>query len=197
MSLWVVPLVLLHFHGSKGCSDETNLIFSQDYNRLQAPFAPNKTTVNVSLWIDSFDGVDDSQKTLTISTWIVLNWQDNRIQMKPGLKQIGKSNKSKSFFNCIWAPNLFFFGMISSSHTDRSVPNQQDIIMENIDNTSIRITYNFHLQVKIICPEFDFHWFPFDRQFCSIILRRFKRDSDVELNGQVDFAQHMAFQFCV
>ena len=169
-------LSLLRLTRANDCSQENDLIFNQDYNQADPPIKP-KTKVDVRLLFKTFDEVDDSQMTFTFNSVIDLSWQDDRIRMDPKFTQ---RRKSRGFGTCIWSPSLTFRGQVSLSHVS-NVNNDMEIRIENIGNASIRINFKLHVKVKINCPYFEFRWFPFDRQFCSVVL--YSTDTDVDFNG--------------
>ena len=171
-------LILLAFRVSKSCSNDNRLIFDQYYNEAIAPTKPT-TKVEIGLYFKNFEDVNDSQKTFTFNSVIKLKWQDDRIRMDPNFNQL---RKLRTFATCIWSPHVMFRGQVSLSHVDNAVKDT-DILIENIANTSIQIDFSLHVIVKINCPYFDFVWFPFDRQFCSVILGT--RDTNVVLDGEV------------
>ena len=172
-------LLLTRLTRANDCSQENDLIFNQDYNQADPPIKP-KTKVDVRLLFKTFDEVDDSQMTFTFNSVIDLSWQDDRIRMDPKFTQ---RRKSRDFGTCIWSPSLTFRGQVSLSHVS-NVNNDMEIRIENIGNASIRINFKLHVKVKINCPYFEFRWFPFDRQFCSVVL--YSTDTDVDLNGVLD-----------
>ena len=48
----------------------------------------------------------------------------------------------------------------------------------------MRVSNRFQISVR--CPKFDFSFFPFDHQNCSIVLRGKKNSRDVTLIGKVE-----------
>ena len=48
----------------------------------------------------------------------------------------------------------------------------------------MRVSNRFEISVR--CPKFDFSYFPFDHQNCSIVLRGKKNSRDVTLIGKVE-----------
>ena len=189
-------LILILPHQSKGCSDDNELIFAKDYRKSQPPAQPNKTLVEVTWWFENFDDVDDSRKKFTFTAWINLQWQDNRIKMKPGIEWV---QKPMTYLTCIWAPNIYFSGMVSLTHVD-DLLDRKYISMKNVGNDSIKIRVGLRLQIKINCPEFHFHWFPLDTQFCSVILIGIDRATT--LKGQIMYSyfndiQHAPLEYDV
>ena len=191
MFLQILNLILL-LHHSNGCSDGKYLIFDDDYNPFKDPTHQNKTEVEVTLSFENFDAVDDSQKKFTFTAFLHMTWREDRIRMNPELDYVVKP---KSFLTCIRAPGSHFYGMVDLTHVEE-LGRTIEIFVENIGNTSIRINYMSRVQAKINCPEFQFHWFPFDQQFCSIVLMLMTpKPDDATLNGQISFSKFNDIQY--
>ena len=181
MLLYIQVLILLALHQSQACSNDNRLIFSEYYNEADAPTSPN-TKVDAGWNFKSFDAVDDSQKTFTFTALIHFKWKEIRIQMKPEFNSL---RKPRTFLNAVWSPTLKFIGQVDSSEVN-TVNNNLDVLIRNEGNDSIWIETRFLLQVKINCPDFEFHWFPLDQQICAIVLYSEKPDSS--LVGEVGIA---------
>ena len=174
-----VSLILLILHQCQACSNDNRLIFSDDYNEGVAPNLP-RTNVETKLYFKSFDAVDDSHKTFTFTASIALHWIETRIRMKPEFNSL---RKPRTFSNCIWFPTLFFTGQIDSNEVNY-INNNLDVSLLNKGNDSLSIYTWFHIQVKINCPDFEFHWFPLDQQVCAVVLHSVL--GDTTLYGKVD-----------
>ena len=174
-----VSLILLILHQCEACSNDNRLIFSDDYNEGVAPSLP-RTSVETKLYFKSFDDVDDSQKTFTFTASIALHWIETRIRMKPEFNSL---RKPRTFSNCIWTPTLFFTGQIDF-HALNYIYNNLEVSLWNEGNDSLSIKTWFHMQVKINCPDFEFHWFPLDTQVCAVVLHTVL--GDATLYGKVD-----------
>ena len=177
MTRFIIFIFILR--NAQACSNENDLIFAEDYNLAEPPMKP-QTNVEVSLSFKAFDEVNDSQKSFTFTSVIELKWQEDRIRIKnPKFNHI---RKPRTFSTCIWSPSLTFRGQVALTQVE-NVNNDLDILIANIANFSVQIEMRLQVKVKINCPHFDFHWFPLDQEFCSVVL--FSRDTSVRLEGEI------------
>ena len=49
-------------------------------------------------------------------------------------------------------------------------------------------------EISVRCPNFDFSYFPFDHQNCSIVLRGKKNSRDVNLIGKVNTEEEFEYE---
>ena len=177
--LLIHVLIFLILHQSEACSYDNRLIVSEGYNEADPPTLPT-TKVETSLKFRHFDAVDDSQKTFTFTAIIFLHWIETRIRMKPEFHTL---RKPRTFSNCIWSPTLLFLGQVQVAEVNY-IYNNLEVAMINVGNDSISIQTRFQVQVKVNCPDFEFHWFPLDQQVCSVVL--FSASPGSTLDGLVD-----------
>ena len=109
---------------------------------------------------------------------------ENRIRIEN--PKFAKLRKSEILNTCIWSPSLILRGQIDLSR-DEQLHNEMPISIEKSTETSVKIELRLNVNVKLNCPDFDYDWFPFDKQECSVIL--FTNDPETKLNGVIGQVQ--------
>ena len=173
------------------CSDgsdenvcEPLMIDEKKYRKTFPPFyGKQRTQINISIAIYSIENIDELAKTFVAEIRVKLRWRDQRITFK----NLDKSKKalSKVWHEKIWLPPLYFSNtkenkpILEGRPLDVNVITKSEPILNEIsevdesnvfkgDDNDLELLSKNELAFKCL---FDLSRFPFDIQYCSIIVK--------------------------
>lgn len=164
--------------GNKKSSDLLDVILSQaESDNGFKNWPPNydldrATRVEVKLYVDTIDSVNEATMDFTVSLLLHLRWKDERL-LSHHMKTTFQTQK-KTFLEFdsqnikrIWRPDLFFPNEKKASFHDVMTSNQMSRLYQDAS-----ILYISRLSMTLSCP-MNLRYYPFDKQHCSIQIMSF------------------------
>lgn len=132
------------------------------------------TTVAVGLGIIEVSGIDPQKQVITLNVNFELKWCDEYLKWNTSEQIRVKGNRSEMFFTAekLWTPDILAVNGPGSLKKDLKL--QYPILA--ICKTSCIIRWSYQEKLISFC-EIDVLNFPFDRQYCSILLQSTIYDS--------------------
>lgn len=133
------------------------------------------TTVAVGLGIIEVSGIDPQKQVITLNVNFELKWCDENLKWNASNEQVRlKGNRAEMFLTAekIWTPDILAVNGPGSLKKDLKL---QYPILAICKNTCI-IRWSYQEKLVSFC-EIDVLNFPFDRQYCSILLQSTIYDS--------------------
>ncbi|XP_029644196.1 glycine receptor subunit alpha-2-like [Octopus sinensis] len=124
------------------------------------------TTVNVQLYINSFDSINEQTMDYSISTFITQEWTDERLKFF-GLIEAKYFELDVKLIEKIWVPDLYFPNEKKAHFHEVTVPNR---MLHIYDDGSI--TYRARISLTASCP-MKLQNYPMDTQVCQLYLQSF------------------------
>ena len=114
--------------------------------------------------------MDDKEQSITINIYQQYHWEDTRILINQSHPYWRENTSSKTRLNgdfvveCIWTPNLHFFGTSKMSMWKPSPTSLTDGAMEvYLDAKGVLYTYSYNMKLTVNCI-MTFDKYPFDTQ---------------------------------
>ncbi|KAL4230900.1 ligand-gated ion channel [Mactra antiquata] len=181
------------------CAKETQQDFVQALlHEYDSRIPPNfekdyPCEVNVSLFIDSIDSIDEQKMDFTLSTFITQEWKDTRLMFRNLIPAEYLELDSRLMEN-VWVPDLYFRNEKQAYFHTVTIPNK---MLHIYKDGSVR--YRSRVTLTASCP-MKLHKYPMDRQTCSLIIQSFAfstnrvvfrwREKDpVKLNPRLELPQ--------
>ncbi|XP_070197269.1 glycine receptor subunit alpha-4-like [Littorina saxatilis] len=135
------------------------------------------TNVEVQLYIDTIDSVNEATMDFTVSLLLHLRWRDERLLHHNTKKDFETTKKSFLEFDSqnikrIWVPDLFFPNEKSATFHEVMITNQMSRLYPDAS-----ILYISRLSMTLSCP-MNLRYYPFDKQSCSIQIMSFGYSDD-------------------
>ncbi|KAL4230129.1 ligand-gated ion channel [Mactra antiquata] len=127
--------------------------------------------VNVSLYINSIDSIDEQKMDFTLSTFVSQEWRDTRLSFRNLIKEDYLELDSRLMEN-VWVPDLYFRNEKQAYFHTVTIPNK----MLHIYKDGV-VKYRSRLTLTASCP-MKLHKYPMDRQICSLLLQSFAFSSN-------------------
>ncbi|XP_050415025.1 glycine receptor subunit alpha-2 [Patella vulgata] len=144
---------------------------NEDVKRTPPEFNSDKSTnIEVLLYVDSIDSINEATMDFTVSILLHLQWTDSRLvpynfqQLFGNLSflEIDSTNSKR-----IWVPDIFFPNEKKASFHDVMMANQMMRLYP-----SGKILYISRLSMTLSCP-MNLRNYPFDKQTCSVEIMSF------------------------
>ncbi|ESO83382.1 hypothetical protein LOTGIDRAFT_53634, partial [Lottia gigantea] len=148
----------------------------EDVKHTPPEFNSDKSTnIEVLLYVDSIDSINEARMDFTVSILLHLQWTDKRLVPFNVHKLFGNltfleidSTNSKR----IWVPDIFFPNEKKASFHDVMMANQMMRLYP-----SGKIVYISRLSMTLSCP-MNLRNYPFDKQRCSVEIMSFGYTED-------------------
>ncbi|XP_041357667.1 glycine receptor subunit alpha-2-like [Gigantopelta aegis] len=149
---------------------------NQDVKNTPPDFnSDNATIIEVMLYVDSIDSVNEAEMDFTIGLLLHLQWHDDRL-VKFNLKKFFGNLTFLEFdsqnIKRIWVPDVFFPNEKKASFHDVMMANQMMRLYRDG-----KIMYISRLSVTLSCP-MNLRNYPFDKQMCSLQIMSFGYTED-------------------
>ncbi|KAL8580225.1 hypothetical protein ACOMHN_040006 [Nucella lapillus] len=131
------------------------------------------TDVEVKLYVDTIDSVNEANMDFTVSLLLHLRWRDQRLLATHHMKTLFEEhNKDFLEFDSqnikrIWVPDLFFPNEKKASFHEVMITNQMSRLYRDAS-----ILYISRLSMTLSCP-MNLRLYPFDRPSCAIQIMSF------------------------
>ncbi|KAL8621058.1 hypothetical protein ACOMHN_040583 [Nucella lapillus] len=137
-----------------------------------AVWADQATKVEVKLYVDSIDSVNEANMDFTVSLLLHLRWRDLRLLGHNLKKTFEMEQKTFLEFDSqnikrIWVPDLFFPNEKKASFHEIMITNKMSRLYPDAS-----ILYISRLSMTLSCP-MNLRYYPFDKQSCSIQIMSF------------------------
>ncbi|XP_045205766.1 glycine receptor subunit alpha-2-like isoform X1 [Mercenaria mercenaria] len=154
--------------------------------------------VNVSLYINSIDSIDEQKMDFTLSTFISQEWRDTRLRFRNLIPEEYLELDSRLMGN-VWVPDLYFRNEKQAYFHTVTIPNKMLHIFKNGV-----VKYRSRITLTASCP-MKLHKYPMDRQTCSLFIQSFAfstnrlifrwRDKDpVRMNPNLELPQFTPYR---
>lgn len=124
------------------------------------------TLVNVQLYINSFDSINEQTMDYSVSMFVTQEWRDERL-MFFGLIDAKYFELDVKLIDKIWVPDLYFPNEKKASFHEVTVPNRMLHIYADGS-----ITYRARISLTASCP-MKLQNYPMDTQICRLYLQSF------------------------
>ncbi|XP_025084951.1 glycine receptor subunit alpha-3-like [Pomacea canaliculata] len=130
------------------------------------------TNVQVKIYVDTIDSVNEATMDFTVSMLLHLRWKDERL-VKFNMQQTFKGLTTdflefdSANIKRIWVPDLFFPNEKKAFFHEVMITNQISRLYKDAS-----ILHISRLSMTLSCP-MNLRFYPFDKQFCSILIMSF------------------------
>ncbi|RUS74301.1 hypothetical protein EGW08_017938, partial [Elysia chlorotica] len=140
----------------------------EDYDNTVTPTfdKPYPTNVNVSLYINNIDAVNEQTMDFTMNLFVTQTWHDYRLEFH-GLIDATYLELDSKLIKRFWVPDLYFVNEKFSKVHDVTVPNT--LLHLYMDGT---VVYKMRISLTATCY-MELHSFPMDVQNCSLLMKSF------------------------
>ncbi|XP_046362800.1 glycine receptor subunit alpha-1-like isoform X2 [Haliotis cracherodii] len=128
------------------------------------------TDIEVMLYVDSIDSINEANMDFTLSVLLHLQWKDSRLvsfNIGPSFGNLTFLEFDSQSIQRIWVPDIFFPNEKRASFHDVMMANQ----MMRLYRDGL-ILYISRLSMTLSCP-MNLRYYPFDKQSCSVQIMSF------------------------
>ncbi|XP_048780299.1 glycine receptor subunit alpha-2-like isoform X2 [Ostrea edulis] len=148
-------------------TDFIQAMFDEYDSGIPPNFESNQSTkVNVGVYVNSIDSINEQSMDFTINAFVEQEWCDPRLEFYGMIKDDYFELDSK-FMVKVWVPDLYFTNEKRASFHDITVPNKMLHLYKNGC-----IKYRLRVSVTASCP-MRLHKYPMDTQTCSLYIQSF------------------------
>ncbi|XP_060556702.1 glycine receptor subunit alpha-3-like, partial [Ruditapes philippinarum] len=154
--------------------------------------------VNVSLYINSIDSIDEQKMDFTLSTFVSQEWIDTRLSFRNLILADYLELDSRLMEN-VWVPDLYVRNEKQAYFHTVTIPNK----MLHIYKNGV-VKYRSRITLTASCP-MKLHKYPMDRQMCSLFIQsfafttnrlvfRWRKNEPIRLNPNLELPQFTPYR---
>ena len=147
-----------------------------DYSKSNLPKTEGDNVIYVGLDIDEVLKIDDKDYSITFSTYLYVEWFENRLYIDPEFKKKAGAfpapeSMNLEFVKDLWLPNIFIYNLKTYKVID---------VLTRLSglwiDTNKQILFSQATHISFFCP-MSFAKFPLDKQRCLFRVGSYSYDS--------------------